>query len=155
ATATACVSVTHNLTYGSTDSQTVGDVSTWQNFLLAQGYNVQVTGFFGSLTAAATGQFQLAQGIVPSPSSSGYGSVGPKTMAAVSCAKVTSAPTASIWQSAATTYSSGGVGQPYTVTWSSTGVTACTISKTAADGSVNSSWATGTSGSKVAQPNVV
>jgi peptidoglycan hydrolase-like protein with peptidoglycan-binding domain len=44
-----------------------------------------VTGYFGPLTQAAVQRFQAAQGIVSSgsPSTTGYGRVGPKTMAAI------------------------------------------------------------------------
>lgn len=44
-----------------------------------------VTGYFGSLTQAGTQRFQTAQGIVTSgtPATTGYGRVGPQTMARV------------------------------------------------------------------------
>ena len=64
-----CVSVTHNLSYGSRDSQTGGDVSSLQFMLQSKGYlNSDPTGYFGLLTQNAVKSFQSANGIL----SSGY-----------------------------------------------------------------------------------
>lgn len=77
-TALSCVSITHNIQYGSRDILTGGDVSTLQNFLQRQGYlNSAPTGYFGSLTFAAVNKFQRANGI------SVVGSVGPLTRAKI------------------------------------------------------------------------
>lgn len=82
-TASSCVSITHNIQYGSRDISTGGDVSTLQNFLQKQGYlNSAPTGYLGSLTVVAVNKFQRANGI------SAVGSVGPLTRAkikSVSC----------------------------------------------------------------------
>lgn len=62
-------------------------VTALQNFLISQndlgaGYN---TGFYGSLTQAAVRQFQCAENIVcsGSPTTTGWGNVGPRTRAAL------------------------------------------------------------------------
>ncbi len=63
------------------------DVTALQNFLKSQGADVYpeglVTGYFGNLTKAAVGRFQIKQGIVTSTSDVGYGNVGPKTRAKI------------------------------------------------------------------------
>ncbi|OHA68456.1 MAG: hypothetical protein A3J68_01510 [Candidatus Wildermuthbacteria bacterium RIFCSPHIGHO2_02_FULL_48_16] len=63
------------------------DVTALQNFLKAQGADVYpdglVTGYFGSLTEAAIGRFQLKFGLVSSATDTGYGYVGPKTRAKI------------------------------------------------------------------------
>ena len=80
-----CVSITHNLGYGSRDSQTGGDVSNLQFMLQSKGYlNSDPTGYFGLLTQAAVKSFQSASGIL----NSGY--VGSITRAKISSICVTS-----------------------------------------------------------------
>ena len=63
------------------------DVTALQNFLKSQGTDVYpeglVTGYYGSLTTAAVGRFQLQNGVVTSASDPGYGYVGPKTRAKI------------------------------------------------------------------------
>ena len=70
-------SFTSYLTIGATGSP----VSVLQTFLKTLGYFTypQITGYFGSVTKAAVGAFQLHYGIVASATSPGYGMVGPKT----------------------------------------------------------------------------
>ncbi|OGY59409.1 MAG: hypothetical protein A3F24_00940 [Candidatus Colwellbacteria bacterium RIFCSPHIGHO2_12_FULL_44_17] len=61
------------------------DVTALQEFLKSQGTDIYpeglVTGYYGGLTKAAVGRFQMKQGIVTSVSDPGYGYVGPKTRA--------------------------------------------------------------------------
>lgn len=57
-------------------------------------------------------------------------------------------PTVSLTQSATLTTSDGTTGQPFNVSWQSANATSCLVQKTAADGTLFSSWGTGTSGSK-------
>lgn len=77
--ALACVSITHNLGYGSHDYQTGGDVSSLQFFLQSKGYfNSNPTGYFGPLTRAAVESFQSVNDV----SNTGY--VGPITRAKIS-----------------------------------------------------------------------
>ena len=75
--------ISSNLSFGARSA----DVVTLQNFLVKQGYLTpdNATGFFGRATEAAVKSFQKAQGIVSrgSPSTSGYGAVGPKTRAKI------------------------------------------------------------------------
>lgn len=62
-------------------------VTALQNFLKSQGTDIYpeglVTGFYGNLTKAAVGRFQLKYGVVASSSDAGYGFVGPKTRAKI------------------------------------------------------------------------
>jgi peptidoglycan hydrolase-like protein with peptidoglycan-binding domain len=62
------------------------DVQSLQQFL-AQDPTIypeaRITGYFGSLTRAAVGRWQLAHHIVSSESADGFGIVGPKTRAAI------------------------------------------------------------------------
>lgn len=62
------------------------DVQRLQQFL-AQDPTIypeaRITGYFGSLTRAAVGRWQLAHNIVSSESADGFGIVGPKTRAAI------------------------------------------------------------------------
>jgi hypothetical protein len=75
-----CSSITHYLSYGSSDYSTGGDVTRLQNFLTSQGYlvNTVSTGYFGNATYNAVIRFQAANGI------STVGSVGPVTIARIS-----------------------------------------------------------------------
>ncbi len=60
------------------------DVRNLQNWLVTNGHgSFMSTGYFGPLTEAALGRFQLKQGIVTSTSDPGYGFLGPKTRAAI------------------------------------------------------------------------
>jgi len=63
------------------------DVTALQNFLKSQGADIYpeglVTGYYGVLTTAAVGRFQLQNGVVTSASDPGYGYVGPKTRAKI------------------------------------------------------------------------
>ncbi len=79
-----CPALLHNLWRGSRG----GDVSTLQNFLISAGLlaNGSVTGYFGALTEHAVQSWQSAHGVVTggSPSTTGYGFVGPRTRSALS-----------------------------------------------------------------------
>jgi peptidoglycan hydrolase-like protein with peptidoglycan-binding domain len=63
------------------------DVLALQQFLISQGLLVSgsATGYFGALTEAAVQKYQVQKGIVSSgtPSTTGYGAVGPKTRAVI------------------------------------------------------------------------
>lgn len=84
---TACAKLTYNLGRGNTDAGQGGDVSRLQTFLVALGLldRENVSGFFGPLTEAAVQKYQIARGLVTSgtPSTTGFGAVGPKTRAAM------------------------------------------------------------------------
>ncbi len=92
-----CITLTRTLSYNSRGA----DVSTLQTFL-AQDKSLYpeaaVTGFFGRATEKAVQRFQAAHNIVKSgtPATTGYGSVGGKTRAALAvCTGNSSAPVAS------------------------------------------------------------
>ncbi|MFA6338467.1 MAG: Ser-Thr-rich GPI-anchored membrane family protein [Candidatus Paceibacterota bacterium] len=82
-TSSSCVTFTYKIFYGSRDALVNGEVSKLQSFLEAQGdYNYpEITGFFGSITEQAVKDFQSRNGVVYSgtPSTTGYGSLGPIT----------------------------------------------------------------------------
>lgn len=82
--------ISKQLDYGMSDAQ----IKALQQFLNKQGFAVaaegpgapgQETEYFGPLTQAALQKFQSAQGIVTSgtPTTTGYGRVGPQTLAAI------------------------------------------------------------------------
>lgn len=74
----ACITLSHALSYGSRDAVSGGEVSALQNFLIARGaMQASATGFFGPITLNAVEQFQTSQGI------SAIGIVGPLTRAAI------------------------------------------------------------------------
>ena len=81
----SAATLTRSLDIGSQGS----DVSSLQTFLTGLGSTIYpsglVTGYFGSLTSAGVGRFQTQNGIVSSgsPSTTGFGRVGPVTMAAL------------------------------------------------------------------------
>lgn len=82
--AASCVDLSRTLSLNTKGS----DVSKLQVFLRDNaGYTGQVTGHYGPLTQAAVQKWQRERGIVSSgtPSTTGYGQVGPKTRAAMSC----------------------------------------------------------------------
>lgn len=89
-TPSAPIKITSQLQLGSTGAE----VKALQQFLNKQGYTVATTGagsagnetdYYGPLTQAAVQKFQAAQGIVSSgdPTTTGYGRVGPQTLAKI------------------------------------------------------------------------
>src|SRR5208337_321761 len=82
-TSTSCAALQRTLSRGMSGS----DVQKLQNLLIAQGFLAagNNTGYFGNLTQAAVQAFQAAHNIVSSgtPATTGYGSVGPRTHAAL------------------------------------------------------------------------
>ncbi|PIR84048.1 hypothetical protein COU18_01420 [Candidatus Kaiserbacteria bacterium CG10_big_fil_rev_8_21_14_0_10_51_14] len=83
----AAATITSTLDFGSRGS----DVTSLQQFLAADATLYPeglVTGYYGSLTAAAVQRFQCRQNIVceGDAASTGYGRVGPRTLAAVNAA---------------------------------------------------------------------
>lgn len=80
----ASAAITSSLDFGSTGSQ-VTELQTY----LATNPSIYpsglITGYFGPLTQAAVQRFQTAQGIVSdgTPETTGYGRVGPQTMARI------------------------------------------------------------------------
>jgi hypothetical protein len=82
----SCIDLSYNLYVGSKDSATGGQVTKLQQFL-----GMSATGYFGSLTQQAVQKWQSSRGVVSSgsPSTTGFGSVGPKTRTAMGCASGT------------------------------------------------------------------
>jgi hypothetical protein len=90
----SCLTLTSNLSQGSTDADTQGQVTKLQQFLGI----TPTTGYFGVLTQGAVEKYQTARGIVSSgtPATTGYGATGPRTRAAMaSCAVATTDSTSS------------------------------------------------------------
>lgn len=85
---TACKALTSNLGPGSSGA----DVTFLQQFL-AQDPSIYpeaiTSGYYGSLTVAAVQRWQTAHGIASSgsPSTNGYGALGPRTREAIGCVK--------------------------------------------------------------------
>ena len=90
----ACVTITHNLRFLSSDKTTGGDVSKLQTFLKNTGYlTAAPSGYFGGQTLTAVKKFQAKEGI----NATGY--VGPVTIGKIankSCGQSEAAPTPSI-----------------------------------------------------------
>ncbi len=105
ATASSCVTLSHNLSGGATDATTDGEVTKLQQFLGLS----PTTGYFGPLTLQAVEAWQVAQGITSggSADTTGYGFVGPRTRAAMSCSGSSTSDTSSTSSttSTATSYS--------------------------------------------------
>lgn len=76
--------ITSSLDLGSTGSQ-VTELQTYLSTNASYYPSGLVTGYFGPLTEAGVQKFQVAQGIVTSgtPATTGYGRVGPTTMARI------------------------------------------------------------------------
>jgi hypothetical protein len=75
-------SISQTLSLGSKGS----DVVILQNYLSSDPAlypGGTVSGYYGALTAAAVGRFQIKYGIVGSSAEEGYGSVGPRTLAKI------------------------------------------------------------------------
>jgi peptidoglycan hydrolase-like protein with peptidoglycan-binding domain len=98
-----------------TDSQTRGQVTTLQTFLISAGFLSGVpTGYFGSMTENAVKKMQASNGLVASggPDTTGYGAIGPGTRALISrlsCGGAIASITAT-----STPGSTGSVVVPYT-----------------------------------------
>ncbi len=102
----ACTNLANNLSYGSSDTYTNGEVSTLQIFLYAKGYlAVSPVGQFGPLTLAGVKRFQSDHALPA------YGYVGPLTRALIK--NMTCSATAPTLQSM--TPSSGAVGTTVTL----------------------------------------
>ncbi len=87
----AAIPLTRNISFGSRG----GDVAVLQRLLISEGLLAsEATGYFGALTQAAVQRFQAQNGIVSSgsPSTTGYGAVGPKTRAFIASGAGASAP---------------------------------------------------------------
>jgi peptidoglycan hydrolase-like protein with peptidoglycan-binding domain len=82
-----CVLLKHDLTIGSSDATTGGEVTLLQHFLRDERvFPHNITGYFGTLTSAAVQEWQAAHGIFAT--ASGRGVVGPKTRALMAdCSK--------------------------------------------------------------------
>ncbi|MBP9757073.1 MAG: hypothetical protein KBD06_00575 [Candidatus Pacebacteria bacterium] len=85
----SCVTLLKNLSPGSTDAGTKGEVSKLQRFLVSQGVEIypeaKVSGIYGPSTLKAVQRLQKKHGVVSagSPSTTGYGAVGAATRALV------------------------------------------------------------------------
>ena len=94
ASTNACLSLSYNLYADQVDARTNGEVTKLQQFL-AQDSSIYpaglVTGYFGPMTETAVQRWQARNGVVSSgsPDTTGYGYVGPKTRAAMSCSNST------------------------------------------------------------------
>ena len=89
-TQAGCPTVSRSLSLGMVDKS--GDISSLQTFLAAQGYyGGTITGRYDAATEDAVRQFQSAEGIVSAGTAktTGYGSVGPRTISAlkIACAR--------------------------------------------------------------------
>lgn len=78
----ACIDLSYDLSLGSRDIITNGDVTRLQQFL-----GVKATGYFGSITKKAVQKWQSAYGIASYGSSDTWGDVGSATRAAMACSK--------------------------------------------------------------------
>jgi hypothetical protein len=78
-----CFTIFHDLSLGSTDAKTFGDVTNLQKFLISEGVypEARVTGYFGPATSKALQKWQTNHGITIT--TSGVGVFGPKTRAAM------------------------------------------------------------------------
>ncbi len=92
-TANSCPNLSRNLGRGAKGA----DVTALQNYLTGTGdYTYgEITGYFGAVTESAVQRFQTRNGIVSSgtPSTTGYGAVGPATRRAIAAACTTTADT--------------------------------------------------------------
>lgn len=93
----SCAIFIQNLSIGSNDATTGGQVTKLQTLLRAGGFYVypEVTGYYGSVTQSAVERYQAARGIVSSgtPDSNGFGAVGPQTRTRLNqehCSRITS-----------------------------------------------------------------
>ena len=79
--ANACPNLTRSLVVGARGS----DVLELQRYLINDGELLSdyATGYFGSLTQTAVGSWQRAHGVVASRDTAGWGTVGPRTRAAI------------------------------------------------------------------------
>lgn len=116
-TSAKCVVFSHDLSYGSRDAATGGEVTALQNYLVGAGYlgSGSVTGYFGPLTRAAAVRLQAANGLPA------QGFVGPLTRAVMQkfcLGHGVTAPTVS-----SVTPTSGPVGTQVTITGSNFGAT--------------------------------
>lgn len=76
----------HNFAYDLSLGQTGDEVKALQDCLRWAGFfpaNTQSTGLYGPITAKAVGDYQVARGVLASPTSPGYGRCGPLTRAAL------------------------------------------------------------------------
>jgi peptidoglycan hydrolase-like protein with peptidoglycan-binding domain len=73
----SCVVITNNLSKGSTDANSNGEVTVLQSFLETQGFSFSSKGTFGALTENAVASWQTTHGI------SATGTVGPLTKEAI------------------------------------------------------------------------
>lgn len=115
---TVCPNLSRTLSRGAKGN----DVTQLQNFLINQGdlAGGNNTGFFGTLTEAAVKKFQCRSSIVCSgtPATTGYGTVGAKTRAAIAraCSSAAAPTGTSYAQNTYTTYSQGSYTQAQNTT---------------------------------------
>ena len=86
--AVSCVYLTHDMSYSTTDAQVGGEVTKLQLFLQKDsisGSDPRATGLYDTATQLAVASWQKSHGVASS--GSGYGSVGPKTRAAMALCK--------------------------------------------------------------------
>src|SRR3989344_733724 len=129
--------LSRNLSRGSSGP----DVAALQDFLIGRGHLAagNITCFFGPLTELAVQRFQAIQGIVSSgtPSTTGYGAVGPATRATieqictVQTQPVVSQPVSQINPVTITSFTTSSAqitaGQPVTLSWSSVNAGSCNL----------------------------
>ncbi len=149
--AQGCVSLTRNLTPGDTDAATDGRVSALQRFLADEPGiypEALVTGYFGPATKRAVQNWQRSHGIISSgDTSSGYGSIGPRTRVAMAAGcgapaeeisseknappictiSVNTAKGIGLVKGDGGTSVASGPGDPVSITWSSVNATRATL----------------------------
>lgn len=81
----SCVRLTQQMTIGSTDATSGGEVTELQTFLQQNGYFTftGAKGYYGLMTADAVGRYQVAHNIVSSTDSNDAGITGPQTRSAI------------------------------------------------------------------------
>ena len=83
----SCITLSHNLYLGLSDSETNGEISWLQKYLTSTGdfTHPTITGYFGPATERAVQNWQKRNGVVSAgdPESTGYGVIGPATREAI------------------------------------------------------------------------
>jgi putative peptidoglycan binding protein len=86
----SCITLSHDMTLGSTDATKGGEVSELQNYLIGQGDlpSGDNTGYYGFLTAKAVGRLQINLGLISSQTVPPYGIADAGTRQRLACGKI-------------------------------------------------------------------